>query len=170
MAHHWIPPPPGTLKINVHAINSIAPAENGRTQGIGAVMRNSVGDLKHITLGVINNLTPLGNQLWALYAPLRRAFLLGYRDIILETDNHEAFMVMKNFATGAPPAVFDLANQIDTLLRDRRWFCMLAYVYPPRNRVSKFAARLGMETGCRLLTFHKPVGGIEELLDWEMGL
>lgn len=157
MAYHWIPPHTGTLKINVHAVNSPIPTDNGKTQGIGAVMHNSAGELKHITLGVINNLSPLGNQLWAIYAPLNRSFLLGYRGVVLETDNHEVFTVMKNFILGSPPAVFDLANQIDILLRDRRWFCMLAYVYLPRNRVSKFVARLGTETGCRLFTFSRQI-------------
>lgn len=148
----------------MHAVNSHIPAENGRSQGIGAVIRNSVGELKHLTLGVINNLSSLGNQLWAIYAPLRTAFLLGYGGIVFKTYNHEAFTVIKNFIMAAPHVVFDLANQIDILLRDRRWFCMLANVYPSRNRVSRFIVRLGMETDCRLLTFSRPVGGIEELL------
>lgn len=37
----------------------------------------------------------LGNQLWAMFVPFRCAFLEGYRNIILETDNVEAYHIIK---------------------------------------------------------------------------
>lgn len=101
---------------------------------------------------------------------LNRAFEERYRDIVLETDNHEAYMVMKNFAIGAPAGVYDLASQIDIRSKDRRWKCKIAYVYPSRNKVARFLARLGLETADRIYTFDRPVGGVEELLNWDMGM
>lgn len=146
MPYHWVPPPPGMLKINVHGTSSRIPSAYGFKTGIGAAYRDSEGVLKHLTLGVIPQLSTLGNQMWAIYIALRRAFKPGYRDVILETDNLEAFLVVKNYHVGAPAGVFHLASQIDILLRDRRWFCMIAYVVPNRNKVARFLSRLGK--GC----------------------
>lgn len=170
MALHWVPPPPGALKINVHGITVAMPLPNGNESGIGAVYRDAVGSLKHITLGVIPGLSVLGNQMWALYAPLKRAFLEGYRNIRIETDNYEAYKVVRNFNIGAPASVYDIAKQIDILIHDKRWLCKVAYIFPVRNRAARFAAKLGMEAADRLYTLDRPVGGIEELLEWDMGL
>lgn len=93
MAFHWVPPPQGTLKINVHGSASRTALPNGNDTGLAAIYRDSVGNLRHmhLTIGVIPNLTPLGNQLWAIFIALRRAFLKGYRDVIVETDNLQAY-------------------------------------------------------------------------------
>lgn len=163
------PPPPGTLKINVHGTSSRTPSPNGFYNGIGAVYRNSERELKHLTIGVIPQLTPLGNQLWAIFAPLKRAFKLGYRDVILETDNLESYLVMKNFHIGAPAGVYDIATQINTRIKDARWFCMVSYIYPARNKPARFVSRLGKRVCSELFTLNKAVGGVEELLDWDLG-
>lgn len=89
---------------------------------------------------------------------------------MLETDNLEAFLVIKNFHLGAPPGVYHLASQIDIHLRDKRWFCMIAYVVPSRNKVARFLSRLGKKACDMLYTCCRPVGGVEELLDWDMGM
>lgn len=64
----------------------------------------------------------------------------------------------------------DALETIDIRIRDPRWFCMLSFVFPARNRVARYAARLAMEVGDRLYTLDRPVAGIEELLDWDMGM
>lgn len=170
MAYHWIPPPPGTLKINVHAIYSDVPAANGNISGIGIIFRNHNGFLKLTTLGVIPNLSPLGNQLWAVFIALRRARIQGYRDIIIETDNIHAFRTIRDYDAGTIPAVFDITSQIDVLLKDAHWFCMLSYIFPARNRIARFLARVGMETCNSLFTLNRHVAGIEELIEWDVGL
>lgn len=77
---------------------------------------------------------------------------------------------MKHFDLGAPAAVYDIASQIDIRIKDKRWKCMILYVFPSRNKVARFLARLGYETADRIYTFYRPVGGVEELLNWDMGL
>lgn len=133
MVYHWIPPPSGSLKINVHATYSNIPAENSNVSGFEVIYRNSNGQMKHTTLGVIHNLSPLGNELWAIYLPLRRAFLEGYRDVILETDNMEAFRVIRDYSAGALAAIYDIASQIDMLVGDSRWYCLISYIFPARK-------------------------------------
>lgn len=88
---HWIPPPIGVLKINVHGESFHAPMPNGNTNGIGVVLRTSAGNLVNCITGTILNLSPLVNQLWAILIGLRKAFVERATNIILETDNVEAF-------------------------------------------------------------------------------
>lgn len=170
MAYHWIPPPQGTLKINVYAISGPNPARFKNETGMGAVYRDSGGKFRHLTDGVIPRLTPLGAQLWIIFIVLKRAFLEGYRDVIVETDNLPAYLAIKNFTLGAQAQVFDIISQMDIRIRDSRGFCMLSFVFSTRNRIARYTARVGMELGDRLYTLDRPVAGVEELLDWEMGM
>lgn len=72
--------------------------------GIRVVFHNSDGVFKHLTIAVILELSPLGNHLWAIFITLRRAYKLGYRDVMMETDNLEAFNVIKNYHIEVPAA------------------------------------------------------------------
>lgn len=123
-----------------------------------------------LTTGVVPGLTPLRNQLWAMYAPLRRAAVQEYDDVRLEIDNYQAYMTVKHFGEGVPASVFDISNQLDMLIRSEKWKCVVSYIDPSRNRVARFLAKLGMETCNLLYSFDRPVGGVEELLDWDQGL
>lgn len=134
MALHWIPPIPGQLKINVHGASYRIPHPHTNDTGMGAVYRDSAGMLRLMTVGTIHELTPLGNQLWAIFIALRRAFKEGFRDVVLETDNLDAFRIIKNFRSGVVPAsVLDIASQIDIRINDHRWFCSVAFIFPARN-------------------------------------
>lgn len=108
-----VPPPQGTLKINVRDTSTRTPTRQGNDTGLGAIYRDSAGKLRHLTVGVIPNLTPLGIQLWAIFIVLKRAFYEGYRDVIVETDNLQAYKAIKNFHLGAQATVFDILSQID---------------------------------------------------------
>lgn len=55
------------------------------------------------------------------------------------------------------------------MIRDESRKCVVAYVNPSRCCVARFLAKLGMETCKKLYTFYRPVGGVEELLDWDQG-
>lgn len=105
-----------------------------------------------------------------MYVLILRAYEEGCRDIIVETDNYEAYQVVKNFEQGVPYVVYDLATQMDIRIKHKSWKCKIAFIYPARNKVARFLARLGLETSDRLYTYDRPVGGVEELLDWDLGL
>lgn len=94
----------------------------------------------------------------------------NYDDVRLEIDNFEAYMIMKEFNEGVPAAVFDVADQLDTLIHSENWKCIVSYINPSCNRVVRFLAKLGMETCSHLYTFDRPVGGVDELLDWDLGM
>lgn len=170
MAFHWRPPPPGALKINVHGVHSTIQLPNRNNTGIGAVYRDANGELKLLTLDVIPGLSSLGNQLWAIYAPVRRAFKEGYRNVIIETDNFDAFNAIRDFSAGAQAGVYHLLSQIDILMNNNMWACTVAFIFASRNRPARYAARLGMQIGEQLYTMEHPVEGVQEYIDWDMGM
>lgn len=61
MAFHWIPPPPNTLKINVHGTSTLMPSPVANDSGIGAIYRDSEGALQMLTVGTIPYLASLEN-------------------------------------------------------------------------------------------------------------
>lgn len=132
--------------------------------------RDANGELKLLTLGVIPGLSSLGNQLWAIYAPVRRAFKEGYRSVIIETDNFDAFNAIRDFSAGAQAGVYHLLSQIDILMNNNMWACTVAFIFASRNRPARYAARLGMKIGEQLYTMEHPVGGVQEYIDCDMGM
>ncbi|KAL1824292.1 hypothetical protein ACET3Z_011070 [Daucus carota] len=50
MAMHWIPPPQGSLKINVHGVALCIPSPHTKDSRMGAVYRDSVGGLHLMTI------------------------------------------------------------------------------------------------------------------------
>lgn len=88
---HWVPPPQGTLKVNVYGTSFDNPLPNGNKNGIGVVLRTSGGNMINCIAGIILNLTLIACQVWAILIGLRRAFIEGVKNVILETDNMAAF-------------------------------------------------------------------------------
>lgn len=79
-------------------------------------------------------------------------------------------LTIKHFYLGTPPDVYDIALQIDIRVKDARWKCKVMYVLLARNKLARFLARLGYEMGNMIYTFNRPVRGVDELLNWDMGL
>lgn len=92
-ALHWTAPH-GVLKINVHGHTNPTTLSNGNSSGIGAIYRDSASDMHLLTTGVISGLSMLGNQFWAMYAPLRRAVVHEFDDVRLEIDNFHAYKLI----------------------------------------------------------------------------
>lgn len=80
-------------------------------------------------------------------------------------DNNDALLVIRNYNVGTPGAVYDRTSQIDILVHDGH---TMAYVFPPRNHIARFLARLAMNTCDYLYTMDHPIGRVEELLDYDM--
>lgn len=170
MAVNWVPPPFGTLKVNVHSEAFAAPMPNGNLTGIGVVLRTSNGGLVNYIAGVIPGLTSLGSQLWAVQTGLRRAFIEGAESVIIETDNIQAYGAIQFAHLHQNPEYDDLIHQILTRLRDPNWSCSFRLVYSPRNHLATYLSILGGELFCRLYIFFEPIGRMAEIMDLDMGL
>lgn len=170
MALNWVPPPNGTLKVNVHGVSFDAPMPNGNRNGMGIVLRTSNGNLVNCIAGVIPGLSPLENQLSAVMVGLRRAFIEGVKSVIIETDNMAAFGAVQMAHQNQHPQVAGLIQQILTRIRDPNWTCSFRFVYSARNSLATYLSLLGGELFCRLYIFYEPIGRMAELMDLDMGL
>lgn len=130
MQYHWTLPPPGVVKVNMHVATPFIPYPHGNTSGIGVVMRDSERELLKLSTGVLPSSSPLENKLNAILHGLKRSFEDNYKEVILETENLDAFQVLKNFPHAVLTGVEDVARQIFIRLNDPRWISCIVFVYP----------------------------------------
>lgn len=90
MAYHRFPPKLYVLKIKIYGIFTNFSRPNTNDSRIGVIYKNSEGNLKLLAVWTIPSLTQLGNQLWAVFIALVRAYFEGYCYMELEIDNYEA--------------------------------------------------------------------------------
>lgn len=109
------------------------------------VIRNADGKMLKPSTGTLPSKSTLHNNLNAIYHGLKRTFEDKYKYFILETDNLDAFQVIKSFPLNIPPEVAEDVQQIHIRLNDPRWFCVISYVYPGRNNPAIYLAKLGGE-------------------------
>lgn len=156
------------VKVNVHGATPFIPFQNVNLHGIGMVRRNAKGEFLKLSTGILPT-TSLGNKLNALHHGLIRAFEDNYKYVILETDNLDAFKVIKDFPIDTPPDVAEAIQQIQIRLNDPRWFCAIVYVFPGHNKPAAYLTKLGGERCKQLYTLTRPVGALEELLSLDLG-
>lgn len=51
--------------------------------------------------------------------------------------------------------VFDLVSHINILVKDRRWTCVVSYVFPVCNHMSRFTARMKKDVCDKLYTLNR---------------
>lgn len=132
-------------------------------------MRNSEGELLKLSTGVLPSVSALENKLNAIHFGLIKAFDNNYKEVVVETDNLDAFKVIKDFPNNVPQEVADIARQIFIRLNDKRWKCILSFVFPGRNLIVIYLAKLGGERCNQLYTFTRPIGAVEELMSLDIG-
>ena len=166
----WIAPAHGMVKVNCHGVVLDVPAANGNTSGLGVILRRFNGKLISCAVGSMPRLSPLGNQLWAIFSGMRRAFLGDSRRVIIETDNIEAFGAIKFPNANASTEISSIVQQILVLKNNQTWNCYVRFVYASRNKVATYLALLGAELFTRVFLFSEPLGRAAELMDLDLGL
>ncbi|KAK1387299.1 hypothetical protein POM88_015477 [Heracleum sosnowskyi] len=108
----WVPPPPGTIKVNVHGVISSFPFPRRNASAVGIILKDEEGYLLCNLLGTIPNLNLAAEavQLWAIFNGMCLAFERGFRNIHLEIDNLVAFYLVKNFRDGVPEELHNLVQ------------------------------------------------------------
>ncbi|KAK1365726.1 hypothetical protein POM88_041287 [Heracleum sosnowskyi] len=112
MEHFWTLPPLGVVKVNVHGATPFIPFQNGNVNDLGFIIRNSEGELLKLSTRVFPANSTLENKLNAIHQSLIKAFEGNYKEVIVETDNIDAFKVLKNFPHGVPREVEDVTKPI----------------------------------------------------------
>ncbi|KAK1378775.1 hypothetical protein POM88_025519 [Heracleum sosnowskyi] len=109
-------------------------------------MRNSEGKFLKLSTGVLPSSSSIENKLNAIHRGLITAYEDKYKDVILETDNLDAFEILRNFPHGVPDDLAFVTQQIFICLND------------PRGDKCN-----------HLYTLKHPVGAVEELLNVDLG-
>lgn len=133
MEYHWLLPQPGVVKVNVHGATPFIPFQNGNTHGMGIILRNAEGELLKLSTGVLPASSSLENKLNAIHQGMIRAFEDNYKEVVVETENLDAFLIIKNFPHNVPQDLANVAKQIFIRLNDPRWKCIIAFIFPGRN-------------------------------------
>lgn len=145
MEYHWVLPPTGTVKINVHGAIPFIPFHNGNPHSLGMITRNAEGELIKLSTGILPSTKTLENKMNAILQGLKKGFEGKFKRIIVETDNLDAFKVIKNYPHGVLSEVADVAKQIFIRLNDKRWYYVIAYIFSERNQLTIYLAHMGGE-------------------------
>lgn len=111
----------------------------------------------------------MDNKLNAIHHGLIKAFDNNYKEVVADTYNSDAFMIIKNFLIGVPQEVTTVAQEILIRLNGPRWKCILASTYQGRNPLAIYLAKLGGEKCNHLYTLTRPWKAAQELMNLDLG-
>lgn len=97
-------------------------------------------------------------------------FKENYGHVIIETNIFGAYNIIRNFNVKSHVVFYHIANQIDLLLRNNSRVRVFGVIFVAYNKVTQYAAKLAMNVCDRLYTLEHPVGGVVEILDWDVGI
>lgn len=80
MEYTWLIPDPYFLKLNVHYIQAAEPNHRGNPNGVGAILRDTMGTKIWGALGPMADIDELQAILWAAHAGMQESFVLGILD------------------------------------------------------------------------------------------
>lgn len=130
MEYHWLLPQPGAVKFNVHGATPFITFFSGNNFGLEMVIRNSEGELLKLSTGALPASSDLKDKLNVIHHDLIKTFDDNYKEMIVETDNLDTFMLIKNFPVGVPQELAEVSRQIFFWINGPRWKCILALYFP----------------------------------------
>lgn len=132
-------------------------------------MCNTEGELLELSNVILRASSHLENKIKAIHHDLKKAYEVNFKEVILETDNLDAFKLLKSFPHNVSQEVSHTVKQIFIGLNDPRLRCVIVYLYHDHNMLAIYLEKLGGER-CKLLyTFTRAIGAIEELLSLDLG-
>lgn len=102
-----------------HGATPFIPFQNGNTHGLGLIIRNSEVELLKLSTGVLPASSPLENKLNAIHQGMIKVFEENFKEVMVETDNLDAIMIIKNFPHNVPQELATVAKQIFIRLNDQ---------------------------------------------------
>lgn len=104
----------------MHGATSFIPFQNGNTHGLGMIIKNSEGELMKLSTGVLPAASSMENKLNAIHHGMIKAFENNSKEVVVETDNLDAFMIIKNFPVRVSQEVATVAKPIFIRFNDPR--------------------------------------------------
>ncbi|KAK1370740.1 hypothetical protein POM88_036832 [Heracleum sosnowskyi] len=91
----WVPPEEDYLKINVHSVRTEHLLFNGNVNGVSAIIRDQHGTKLWGAAGATKDRTLRQALLWGIQAAAVQCLRMGHQRIYIETDNREAFDIIR---------------------------------------------------------------------------
>lgn len=143
--------------MNVHGATPFISFLNGNAHEIGMVIGISEGELLKLSTCVLLANSALENKLNALHCGLIKAFDDNYKEVIVETNNLNTFMLIEKKFHLVFQNLAGVTQQIFVRVNDPRCKCIIAYIFPGLNPVEFYLARIDGERCDQLYTLFRPV-------------
>lgn len=146
----WKPRPDEWIKLNVDESKS----HQSKIAGCGGVLRGSTGYWLRGFSRNLGNCSVLLEELWGILTGLELAWELGFRNILLESDSHNAVSLLtKNHSqTHLCRAIL---NSIKSYLQ-RNWRVQVYHIYREGNVVADWLANFLISLPCGIHVFSSP--------------
>lgn len=148
--------PRGRLcKINLHFVESEDPLLNGNQNGLGIIVRNSLGIKIWGALGPVRGMTEIPALIWGAQTGILAALSLGFRKTHIETDNRHTYDTLRvqEFII-LPPDHEEAFIQFNTLFANQAQLGeterMVSIIPLEHNRTAIYMAEYGMNNASAL--------------------
>ncbi|KAL4295023.1 hypothetical protein AHAS_Ahas18G0286600 [Arachis hypogaea] len=136
LQYNWEPPPMNVCKVNCDA----SVFENGQLAGFGCIIRDSMGIWMKGCSASIPLSSVLSCELHAIWRGLVMAWDCEYKEVICETDNLDAFLLVSRGTTNMITNDSDLLGKIKEMLQ-RNWTATLVLIQRTANRAADLMAK-----------------------------
>ncbi|WOG91988.1 hypothetical protein DCAR_0311244 [Daucus carota subsp. sativus] len=170
MQKTWVFPTKGFVKVNVHAFTLPEPYPNGNDSCIRIMIRDHKGTIIVMVYGTIRNLTERANELWAILAGLKMAFLEGEEKVELESDNAGAVKEWEEWMWDYDRNHENVIQQLNQRKTDPNLSLVVRAVEPSQNALARYLAHMGSLQRTRLVIIRRLFGEVKELWSLDMGL
>ncbi|KAL4276453.1 hypothetical protein AHAS_Ahas20G0208700 [Arachis hypogaea] len=136
LQYNWEPPPMNVCKVNCDA----SVFENGQLAGFGCIIRDSMGIWMKGCSASIPLSSVLSCELHAIWRGLVMAWDCEYKEVICETDNLDAFLLVSRGTTSMITNDSDLLGKIKEMLQ-RNWTATLVLIQRTANRAADLMAK-----------------------------
>ncbi|WOG92490.1 hypothetical protein DCAR_0311759 [Daucus carota subsp. sativus] len=120
--------------------------------------------------GTIRNLTERANELWALLAGLKMAFLEGEEKVELESDNAGAVKEWEQWMWDYDRNHENVIQQLNQRKTDPNLSLVVRSMEPSQNALARYLAHMGSLQRTRLVIIRRLFGEVKELWSLDMGL
>ncbi|KAL4275343.1 hypothetical protein AHAS_Ahas20G0097700 [Arachis hypogaea] len=136
LQYNWEPPPMNVCKMNCDA----SVFENGQLAGFGCIIRDSMGIWMKGCSASIPLSSVLSCELHAIWRGLVMAWDCECKEVICETDNLDAFLLVSRGTTSMITNDSDLLGKIKEMLQ-RNWTATLVLIQRTANRAADLMAK-----------------------------
>lgn len=171
----WLTLDEGYLKLNVHCIQTEEPSAIGNINGVGVILRDSMGTKIWAALGPLQDMDEMQATLWAANAGIIQACKRDFHAIHMETVNREVYDAIRfqEFAF-PPPNMEEALQQFNTMFNnhfiEEATSMRFSIIPPAMNATAEYMASYGLNNLTQFVEAPALFENLQYFLDRDMGL